>query len=244
MSDDAVSGERNRYAWRDATAIWAEFPIERDLAARLLPPGYSTTDPPLARVFFADYPNTNFGTEYHEAALVISGTDDRGPFLHCPWMAVDDDVALFMGRELMGFPKVLGEVTMTIDGDALDAVVTRNGVEMLRLTGTIERDEPDAPSLVDHRWVNVVGSTLTGMSILEFGPGGEQVHGSSIGRGELTIDGSGDGVLEQAARRTEVPLRLVRYDCSDTVDGVGITVGEPITDLDWTYRRYFAQLAT
>ncbi len=232
----------NPYAWRNGTALWAELPIDRDVAAALLPPGYRPTDPATAIVFVADYPVTNFGAQYHEGALLVRGTDDRGPFVHCPWMVVDNDVALFMGRELMGFPKVLGEISLKVTDGACSARVVRNGHELLRLDGVVATPDHAPPSFVNQRFVNVVGSTLTGMSILEFGPGGEQIHWARTGTGRVTI-GSGDPVLDPLAVQFDATLHTTHYDCSDTVNGVGVSVGAPIDDPEWTFTRYFSALS-
>src|SRR5437016_7485825 len=45
----------------------------------------------------------------------------------CPWMMVDDDVALIVGRELLGYPKKLGSIAWRREGDFIEGIASRRG---------------------------------------------------------------------------------------------------------------------
>lgn len=74
--------------------------------------------------------------------------------MHCPWMLVDSDRSMIAGREVLGFPKKLGDFAFRIDGadvsdaglDAaaafrpgarISAKVTRGGVTLVEMSGTV-----------------------------------------------------------------------------------------------------------
>ena len=74
--------------------------------------------------------------------------------MHCPWMLVDSDRSMIAGREVLGFPKKMGDVAFRIDGtdvsdagfDAaaafrpgsrISAKVTRGGVTLVEMSGIV-----------------------------------------------------------------------------------------------------------
>ena len=74
--------------------------------------------------------------------------------MHCPWMLVDSDRSMIAGREVLGFPKKLGDFAFRVDGaDVSDAAfdaaaafrpgaritakVTRGGVALVEMSGTV-----------------------------------------------------------------------------------------------------------
>ena len=99
-----ADGGTTGYTWVGAEVVWAEVPVDVDAARQLLPPGLELDDPAVATVFVADYPFTTFGSVYKEAAVLLHCRDAKGPHLHCPWMVVDDDTALILGRVICTFP--------------------------------------------------------------------------------------------------------------------------------------------
>jgi acetoacetate decarboxylase len=234
MTDD------NPYAWRNATVLCADLAIDHRAAEALLPPGLDPVPEARATVFVAHYPFTTFGTVYSEAAVLIYGTDDLGTYLHCPWMVVDDDSALVLGRELLGFPKLLADITLDADGTTLAAHVNRKGHDHVRLEGTAPLEEPDPPRVFDYRWRNVIGSTLVGMNLAEYGPGGEHIHSCRTGIGTLTLGEDLRVALGLAEPSVEVGLRLVNLDCSDERVTAGTIVGDRIEDDAWVTTRYLS----
>jgi acetoacetate decarboxylase len=91
--------------WEGARFILVDAPVDEKEARRILPWGMKPVDPPMATLFVADYPRTAFSAAYREAAVLIHVKTPFGRGLHCCWMVVDDDTALILGRELLGYPK-------------------------------------------------------------------------------------------------------------------------------------------
>jgi acetoacetate decarboxylase len=137
---DMVHGKTN--LWDDARFIFADVPVDAARAARMLPWGLKLADPARATLFIADYEKTSFTVPYHEAAMLLHVRHPLGQGLHCPWMIVDDDTALIYGRELLGYPKKMGELEFEEDGTGVRASITRRGVRILSMEGL--KGEPQA----------------------------------------------------------------------------------------------------
>lgn len=237
MPDDVT------YTWQDALVLWAEVPCDRGAAAAVLPPGMKLADPPTATVFVADYPFTTFGSVYREAAVLLHCEDGKGPHLHCPWMVVDDDTALILGRELLGFPKKMAEISLEIHEGRAVGTVVRKGAELIRLEGVPTEDESDPPALFDRRFVNVIGSIVGGMSLVEIAAAGERYHSCRRGNGKVILGDSDRDAIGALVPATDATVRLARLDFAAT--GMHLAppplVGE-ITDDGWTLERFFARL--
>lgn len=156
--------------WTNARVLAVDVEVSREAAQALLPPSLTVSEPPRATVFCADYPEGIFGIVYREAAVLLHATDEQGPAVHCAWIMVDDDTALIQGRELLGFPKKIAEITWQETGDAVVSTVTRKGVELLRMEGTLGDDEPSPPAVFGRRFVNAMGSIVAGMHLIDFTP--------------------------------------------------------------------------
>ena len=102
------------------------------------------------------YPDSFCCGAYHEAAIVfdVEHTTSGASAMHCPWMLVDSDRSMIAGREVLGFPKKLGDFAFRVDGaDVSDAAfdaaaafrpgaritakVTRGGVALVEMSGTV-----------------------------------------------------------------------------------------------------------
>ncbi len=153
---DLSRGEGN--LWDNARFVLADVPLNPEAARGLLPRSLRFADPPLATLFIVDYTKTSFSVPYHEAALLVHVRHPLfGPGLHCSWMIVDDDTALIYGRELLGYPKKMGEFQFEEQGDTVRSAISRRGVRVLSMEGTKgERDTDPAP-VFDYKTFNVGG---------------------------------------------------------------------------------------
>lgn len=151
----AFFGKEN--LWDDGHFILADVPIDRAETEKILPKGLRLDDPPTATLFIAFYKKTSFTIPYREAAVLIHVRSALGKGLHCPWMIVDDDTALIHGRELLGFPKKMGEFVFEENDDHLKASITRRGVTVLELEGTRGQEENPAPPVLDKKIFNSGG---------------------------------------------------------------------------------------
>ena len=146
--------------YRDATWLTARVALDADRERAWLPPGLSLASPATATVFVSHFPWTSFGSEYREAGVLFHVRRRFRRAVFCPWMVVDDDVALIAGRELLGYPKKLAErLELDIDRDADEAhaVCERRGVRLVEMHAKLgaELRADDAPPMLGQRVVNV-----------------------------------------------------------------------------------------
>jgi acetoacetate decarboxylase len=144
--------------------VFADVPVDADQVRGWLPAPLRLASPARATVFIADYPETTFGSVYREAAVLLHVRMLGVPMVFCPWMVVDDDRALILGRELLGYPKKLAEIRFAEDGGRVAGSVTRRGVEVMRIEGAIGLPEPSPPPGIGRRAVNL-------RSLMSFLPG-------------------------------------------------------------------------
>src|SRR5512140_1453834 len=136
------------WIYRDAHYLLAEMDVDPAAAKRWLPSPLRLASPATATVFTGWFPNNTFGSVYHEAGIFLHVEHLGRPAIFSPWMLVDDDVALITGRELLGYPKKLGEIAWKIDGDAISGVATRRGAELVRMKGTLREEIANPPPVL------------------------------------------------------------------------------------------------
>lgn len=159
------------WIFTDATFLAAKVEIDPDRAARWLPGGLRLARPATATLFIAHYPQTSFGSVYNEAGLFVDVRRRLRSAVHCPWMLVDDDIALILGRELLGYPKKMGTFSVSLDGDDVDASVERKGVRLLRLRGKVGPAAVNPPPMLARRTFNAWGPLgLALQKLLTFTP--------------------------------------------------------------------------
>ncbi len=124
------SGAR-RPMWRNARVLTVSASIDPSGVREWLPPLVRFGPSPRATLFLADYPDTSFGVAYRECGLLLHVRYLGREFLHCAWMVVDDDAALILGRELLGFPKKMARIDVSDHGGSVE----RQGIDLIRLEG-------------------------------------------------------------------------------------------------------------
>lgn len=136
--------------------------LDARAARRWLPPGVCLATPATASVFAAHFPHTSFGSVYDEAGIFFHVRRRFRDAAFCPWMVVTDDVALTVGRELLGYPKKLARVSFDIgdgkEGSSVRAEIERRGKVLLRLSGRIGEAVDAAPPMLGQRFLNVRGA--------------------------------------------------------------------------------------
>ncbi len=153
--------------------------LDARMAKKWLPPGVSLARPAVATVFASHFPETSFGSVYDEAGVFFHVRRRLRDAVFCPWMVVTDDVALVVGRELLGYPKKLARVTFryggrdagtTSDGEVF-AEVERRGRVVLSLRGVVGGRVAGAPPMLGQRALNVRGALgLTAQRLVTFTP--------------------------------------------------------------------------
>jgi acetoacetate decarboxylase len=204
--------EANPTLWTDARVLAVEVPVAAGAAAALLPAALEMTDPPTATLFVADYPKTLFGSVYREAAVLLHARDERGPAVHCPWMVVDDDTALILGRELLGFPKKMADIRLEVSDDRAVGTVARKGVEILRIEAQVGAAEAQPAPLFARRMVNVIGTPVTGMKLVDLAPTFERIHDSRRAEAKVSLSSSERDPLGELEPAPSAVGRLLTLD--------------------------------
>lgn len=200
--------------YRDAHYLAATVEVDPAVMRRWLPFGVRLAEPARADLFAAWFPDCNFGSVYHEAGLFVHVKTLRGSGIHCPWMILDDDVALILGRELLGYPKKLGEIDWSIDGDRIEATATRKGARLLAMRGTLGEVLDDAPPFLGRPHRNVVGALGLALSrLVAFTPGEHPIETRRVDL-ELEIGGSERDPLHLMGLGRVIDARLHRVDLS------------------------------
>ena len=86
----------------NAEMLFATYVTDENVAREIVPKPLLPTKNPLAAVFVARYPQTNFGSVYNEGALFLRCEYKKETGLYCLSMPVDEDMAMGGGREQLG----------------------------------------------------------------------------------------------------------------------------------------------
>jgi acetoacetate decarboxylase len=167
-----------------AEMLLVRFRTEGAVVADILPPPLRAPNgDAYGLAFVARYPDTNFGLSYCEGAVFVEASYQGELGLHCLAMPVDDDIALFLGREEFGYPKKLADqIALERAGGHVTGSVVRRGTEILRAEGELgspkeietsaviraEVDLSGAPCLVATSWVVQVLPVREGRRIRRF----------------------------------------------------------------------------
>lgn len=150
-------GLGRRDIWKNARMAFADVPVDASAVAGWIPFPLRLATPARASVFVADYPETTFGSVYREAAVLLHVRFLGVPMVFCPWMVVDDDRALILGREVLGYPKKLADIRYDESDGNFTGTVTRHGVEVMRIEGAVGAREVPAPPGIGRLAVNSRG---------------------------------------------------------------------------------------
>ncbi|MGW6117829.1 acetoacetate decarboxylase family protein [Nocardia sp. NPDC055165] len=207
-------GDPRRSLYRDAHYFSATVDIDPAAMKRWLPAGVRLTEPARADLFTACFPDNNFESPgYHEAGLFVHIKTVQGTGIHCPWMILDDDVALIMGRELLGYPKKLGEVDWTVTDTEIRAEASRRGNKLLTMGGRLGAVIADPPPILGRPHRNVVGlAGLFPAFVVGFTPRERVIEVRQIEDFSLDVHGSERDPLDQMGIGRVIQARLHRVD--------------------------------
>lgn len=123
------------------SVVWE---TKSDVVERLLPAPLEPMDRPLAMAFVADYPQTNFGRPYKEAALFLPARHQGVEGAYCLAMPVTDDMAMAGGREVFGFPKKMADIHFSVQGDQVEGWAERHAVRYFQVRASLT-GQPNDP---------------------------------------------------------------------------------------------------
>ena len=121
----------------DIERVTVFFETKPEVVRRLLPPPLKPGALPIANVFVANYPRTNFGVAYLESALFLQAQFNGEEGSYCLGMPVTNDMAMILGREIFGYPKKLADIHLKREGDKVDGRTERHGVRFLEIKANL-----------------------------------------------------------------------------------------------------------
>lgn len=118
---------------------------------KILPPGLDPTEPRV-NGFIAMFPYAGAClAPYAEGALFLSCSKDGIPGAFCLAMPVDgpNEMGIFLGREMYGYPKKVSKVTLRRQGDSIYGSIERNGIKYIEVNATLgAANHPDGEKLL------------------------------------------------------------------------------------------------
>jgi len=118
------------YDTENIVVCWETTP---DVVKRLLPPPLEPADFPLVYAFVANYSKTNFSPPYREAALFLACKFNGEIGFHCIAMPVTGDMAMAAGREDLGYPKKMAQISFSCDNGVVEGWVERHGIRFFQV---------------------------------------------------------------------------------------------------------------
>lgn len=201
------------WIWKNAEILVVEAEIDAAAARPWLPWPLRLQKPARAVVMVMDYPFTSFGSVYKEAAVLLPVRFGPVNAMFCPWMTVDDDRALVLGRECLGFPKKMARMEWRKTRNLIRAGVTRRDVKLVEVRGEFGGLERNPGPVFARRAVNVFGPvSLFPQSLLCFKPREQILESRELVNTTLTMNGSESDPLDQLGFGRVLGARLVTMD--------------------------------
>lgn len=215
--------------WENARFLTAEIPLDEKHTKKILPLGIRLSNPPRGFLFIVDYREPSFTVPYKEAALIIHVKTPLGRGIHCPWMVVDDDTAMAYGRELLGYPKKMAEITFEEDGENIRAAVSRRGINLLEMSAVCGAEIELPPPILDLKTFNVggLGQFFFFNPIWLFRPK-EIIHSSREADVQVTIKESESDPIAHYVSGTPISGRYSVTDINGTKYYMPVGITSPI----------------
>jgi len=200
--------------YRNAQYLTAIVEVDEQAMAPWLPAGMKLAQPRRADLFCAYFPENVYTGAYHEAGLLVHVKARSGYGIFCPWMILDDDRALILGRELLGYPKKLGEIAWDDNGQRIVARATRRGSSLIDMEARLGEILHDAPPILGLPHRNITGGLGLGLPReIRFTP---VEHPIEVRRVEMQLRFSGNSSdpLHEMGLGRVTEARLHRVDLS------------------------------
>jgi acetoacetate decarboxylase len=216
---DFMNAQREvEWMWSNAFVFAADLEVNKEAASSWLPGWLRLLEPAKATVFVADYPNRlPSGVDpYHETAILLHVRLGKTKGVFCPWMLVDDDAAMLLGRESLGYPKKLGNISLAAEEGQVRASVERKGVMLLDIAGDLEGVDPAPPPVFARKFFNVwglVGFTL--QKILYFSTEEEIIEARTVSA-RVAVSGSERDPLDELGFGEVLGARFYRLNFGKT----------------------------
>jgi acetoacetate decarboxylase len=203
-----------RRLYHNAHYLTAVVEVDPQAMARWLPAGMTLATPHRADLFCAYFPDNVYTGAYHEAGLFVHIKAGRGTGIYCPWMILDDDRAMILGREMLGYPKKMGVINWAQQDGHIIASASRRGTTLIEMDATLGEIIHNAPPILGLPHRNISGNL--GMSLpreVRFTP---KEHPIEVRRVDLKLrfSGTAHDPLHDMGLGRVVDARLHRVDLS------------------------------
>lgn len=123
------------------------FQTKPEIAEGLLPEPLEPSDNPGGLIFIAEYPQTNLGPGYNEAALFLrcQYRGERGSY--CLSMPITREGRMHNGRDVFGFPKKMATIEMRRNRNEVHGWVERHGIRFVEIKITLTGSLPSLPKM-------------------------------------------------------------------------------------------------
>ncbi|MEQ8495490.1 MAG: acetoacetate decarboxylase family protein [Gammaproteobacteria bacterium] len=118
------------FHYREVGMLLVEFETEQALLRELVPKPLTPNRDGTMFLSVAEFLCSGFG-HYYEMHLFTHATYQRRLVNFSLYLILDNDVAICGGREIWGFPKKLGRLTMDMTDDVVSATVERGGIQVV-----------------------------------------------------------------------------------------------------------------
>lgn len=126
------------YHYRDSTMLLVQFETDARFLRRLVPQPLTPNKDNHMFVSIAEFMCSGFG-HYLEAHVFTTATFQRRPVNYSIYLLLDNDVAIGGGREIWGFPKKFGRLTLGTTDDVAHGTVERGGMTLINAAVHLER---------------------------------------------------------------------------------------------------------
>jgi acetoacetate decarboxylase len=131
-----------------AQMLGAMFETRPEIVKRLLPPPLQPADSPGGLMFIANYPKTNLGPGYREAALFLKCKYQGEAGSYCLSMPIDsEEDRMHNGRDIFGFPKKMASIHLEKTGQEVHGWVERKGIRFVDIKANLTNTLPEMPKL-------------------------------------------------------------------------------------------------
>lgn len=200
--------------YHNAQYLTAVLELDEKAMKRWLPAGITLATPQRADLFCAYFPQNVYTGAYHEAGLFVHIKAGKRYGIFCPWMILNDDRAMIIGRELLGYPKKLGEITWQHDNQRIVATASRRGTTLIEMDAQLGKVLIDAPPILGLPHRNITGGLGLGLPReVRFTP---KEHPIEVRHADMTLgfNGTVNDPLHQMGLGKVIEARLHRCDLS------------------------------
>ena len=95
--------------WSGISSIIMKYRTDGNYVRNLIPSNLSVEQNPIVTIMFVDYGDSPMGT-CHEAIQFVEVVYNGQKYNYSMFLVLDNQIAVYIGREVFGFPKVLGQV--------------------------------------------------------------------------------------------------------------------------------------